>query len=391
MNNISLPINRCAYIFIIHILFPFTIVQGEQLPSSDNLTTAVATVPLAQLLDRQDIFIAGQAETHTYRIPALITAMNGDLIAVCDARRQNASDLIYQRHIDIVMRRSSDNGTTWTPMEEICNYPDGRAASDPSLVIDQSSGEIFCLYNYMDHDLAPKEFRLYVQSSRNHGQTWGEARDITEQISLPEWKKDFKFITSGRGMQLQSGVLVHTLVNLKKGLHLFGSQDHGQTWSLLSGAIKPADESQFMELVDGTWMINARVNDKNGRRWIHLSNDEGKTWTTTKDDHLIDPACNASIIRYSAIRNGHDKNRLIFCNANSEKGRKNLAVRLSYDEGKTWPYAKVIDPGPAAYSSVTVCADGSIGVLYEPGYKSVRFVRFTISDLTDGNDQGIGK
>ena len=68
-------------------------------------------------------------------------------------------------------------------------------------------------------------------------------------------------------------------------------------------------------------------------------------------------------------------------------GRKNLAVRISYDEGLTWSDGRVIDPGPSAYSSLSILKDGSIGVLYEPGYKAVRFARFTLEDLTDGKDK----
>jgi sialidase-1 len=353
-----------------------------------DLTEApkVATEPIAELLESRALFVSGTADTHTFRIPAIITALNGDLIAACDARRQSGADLIHVRDIDIVVKRSADNGRTWSDMELVCDFGDGRPASDPSMILDRTTGEIFCFYNTMDQDTAPKEFRLYVQRSKDNGKTWGPARGITDQIAKPAWKMDFKFITSGRGIQTRGGDLLHTLVNLKNGLHLFRSRDHGDTWHLIDVPVRPADESKVIELADGRWMINSRVNGE-GCRWVHVSGDDGQTWTSRPDRSLVDPGCNGSILRYTSVKDGYNKNRLLFCNANAFQERRNLSVRISYDEGETWSDGKVIDPGPSAYSSLTICQDGSIAVLYEPGYDEVRFVRFTLEALTDGNDK----
>ncbi len=354
-------------------------------PMNVSRPPRVATEPIRKLLANTDLFVSGTAATHTFRIPALVTAANGDLIAACDARRRSSRDLIWERDIDIVVRRSPDNGKTWSDMETVCDHGDGRPASDPSLVLDRTTGEIFCFYNYMDQDKAPKEFRLYVQSSRDNGGTWGKARDITDEIAKPEWKMDFKFITSGRGIQRRSGELMHTLVNLKNGLHLFGSRDHGRTWRLIDVPIRPANESKVVEVAGGALMVNSRVSGR-GCRWVHRSTDDGASWESEARPDLVDPGCNASIIRYTSKADGYAKDRLLFCNASSADGRKNLAVRISYDEGRTWSDGKVIDAGPSAYSSLTICRDGSIGVLYEPGYRAVRFARLTIEDLTDGKD-----
>ena len=345
----------------------------------------VATEKIRNIIDSKALFISGTENTHTFRIPAIITAPNGDLIACCDARRKSRADLIWVRDIDIVIKRSSDNGKTWTDMEVVCDFGDGRPASDPSFIVDKTTGEIFCFYNFMDQDNAPKEFRLWYQSSKDNGKTWGKPRDITDDISHKDWKMDFKFITSGRGIQTQDGELLHTLVNLKRGLHIFGSKDHGKTWGYYPAPIKPANESKIIQLADGNLMVNCRHNGK-GQRYIHTSNDHGKTWTGYKDMTLPDPGCNGAILRYTSIKDGYKKNRLLFVNASSVKGRKNLAVRISYDEGKTWSKGKVVDEGASAYSDITICKDGTIGILYEPGYKEVRFTRISLEDLTDGQD-----
>ncbi|MCY2984220.1 MAG: sialidase family protein [Planctomycetota bacterium] len=92
-----------------------------------------------ELSDRQSLFVSGKDGVHTYRIPAIITAKNGDLIAACDARRKSAADLKLQRTIDIVFRRSVDNGKTWSPIEILDPVEDG-GCSDPSFLLDKSSG-----------------------------------------------------------------------------------------------------------------------------------------------------------------------------------------------------------------------------------------------------------
>lgn len=323
-----------------------------------------------------------------FRIPALVTAKNGTLVAAIDERVPSLADLIGSRDINISVRLSTNQGKTWSKPKIAVSFPDGKSASDPSMIVDGKTGEIFLFYNYMDLDKAKGVFKLHYVKSKDNGKNWSKPVDITDQIAKPEWEKDFKFITSGRGIYTSDGKMLHTLVNLKRGLHIFGSDDHGETWYCIDTAITPADESKIVELSDGRLMVNSRVNSSAKRRYIHISEDKGKTWISHQDDALIDASCNASIIRYTAKRDGYDKDRLLFSNASSESGRKNLTVRLSYDEGETWPVSKVIYPGAAAYSSMTVLKNGDIAVFFEKdGYKSNEVVIFTLDWLTDGEDK----
>jgi BNR repeat-like domain len=330
----------------------------------------------------QALFVAGTHNTHTYRIPAIVTAANGDLIAACDARRNNAGDLVHQRAIDIVFRRSEDGGATWTTQQTLDPITDG-GCSDPSFVLDRSTKEIFCFYNYMAADKSSKEYRFKYQKSRDHGRTWDEPVDFTDQVAGPELKEAFKFVTSGRGIQTRDGTLIHNFVRVGHGATLFASRDHGATWATI-GEVRPADESKVVELGDQTLLVNSRW--QAGERYDHRSVDGGKSWTSTKFA-LPDPRCNASIVQYTCVRDGFAQDRLLFCNAASNTGRENLTMRISYDQGATWSAGTVIDAGPAAYSEITILLDGSIGVLYEPGYKEVRFVRFTLESLTAGQDR----
>jgi len=321
-----------------------------------------------------------------YRIPSIITAPNGDIIVAADQRIPSCADLRGNDDINIIIRRSSDNGNTWSEIETVVDYPLGQSASDPSMIVDKITGTIFLFFNFMDLHQEKDIYYLMVTQSIDNGRTWSKPVDITSQITKPEWHKDFKFITSGRGTQTSGGKLIHTLVNLQKGLYLFSSDNHGKDWYLIDTPIRPADESKIVELADGSWMINSRVNGE-GFRYVHTSSDEGKSWISKPDTFLIDPGCNASIIRYSSIKEGADKNRLLFSNPKDKNQRKNMSVRISYDEGKSWSKGKTVDSGSSAYSSMTVLPDGSIGLVYEKDdYQKIAFVRFTLEWLTDGKD-----
>ena len=321
-----------------------------------------------------------------YRIPAIITAKNGNLIAAIDERNISCGDLRSNKDINIVIRTSADNGKSWSDIITIVDYPLGESASDPSMILDESTDEIFLFFNYMNLEKNPDEYFLQYVSSKDHGKSWSNPTDITDQISKPEWGRDFKFITSGRGIQTRSGNLLHTLVNLEKGLHVFGSRNHGKNWFLIDTPISPGDESKIIELVDGSWMINSRVN-KSGLRYVHTSNDDGNSWETRADSTLIDPSCNASLIRYTSVEGGFEKNRLLFSNASSSESRENLSIKISYDEGKTWKYSKSIYPGKSAYSSLSILENGDIGVFFEKDdHKENVFTKISLEWLTDGTD-----
>ena len=339
-------------------------------------------------LDFKNLFDASaEADIACYRIPAIMTAANGDLIATIDERVLSCGDLKRSKDINIVMRRSTDNGDSWSEIETIVDYPLGKSASDPSMILDKVSGAIFLFFNFMDLDKEKDVYYLKVAESLDHGQTWSSPTDITSQITKPEWHGDFKFITSGRGIQTSTGKLLHTMVNLESGLHLFGSDDHGKSWFFIDTPILPGDESKIVELVDGTWMINSRVNGK-GFRFVHTSTDQGATWHSKADESLIDPSCNASLIRYTSVKEGADKNRLLFSNAKSEKDRTNMTIRVSYDEGKSWTEGKTIYHEGSAYSSMSILANGDIGLFFEKdNYKENVFVRLSLDWLTDGKDR----
>jgi len=353
------------YILLLSLLFISEMVSAQKERNED-------------FIHSQDLFNTSMnPKVSCYRIPALLCAKNGVLLAAIDERINSCADLNGNDNINIVIRRSKDNGLNWSEIRKIVDYPEGRSASDPSFILDGKTGTIFLFYNYMDRFKEKDIYYLHVMKSMDHGLTWSEPQDITSQISKPEWKKDFKFITSGKGTQTSSGTLLHTLVNMQRGVFIFGSKDHGRTWFLKESPIKSADESKIIELKDGTWMVNSRMN-KLGMRYVSISKDQGESWESREEASLIDPSCNAAIIRY----NYKGKNCLLFVNAAAKDNRKNLMLKISYDEGKSWSAGQTVFSGAAAYSDIVILKNGEIGILFERNnYKENVFVRFSFKWL----------
>ena len=314
------------------------------------------------------------SEVFCYRIPSLVTTTNGTLIAAIDERNNSCGDLKWNRDINIVIRKSFDDGKTWTKIEKIVDYPLGRSASDPSMIVDKKTNVIFLFFNYMDLDNAKDIYRFMVIKSSDNGENWSEPVEITNNIIKKGWEKDFMFITSGRGIQTKDGTLLHCLVNLNKGTHVFGSKDHGKSWFLIDTPLSPGDESKIIELSNGNWLVNSRVNS-NDSRYSHISKDNGQTWATYKNKDLQDPGCNASLVKYDEL--------LLFTNAFDSKYRKNLSLSISKDQGRTWAKNQTIYKGESAYSSMTKLKNGDIGVFFEKdNYTKNVFVRIPKSWLT---------
>ena len=328
-----------------------------------------------------EVFSKSQnSKVSCYRIPSIITTDKGTLIAAADERVLACNDLKSNRDINIVIRTSNDEGKSWSSINRLVDYPFGESASDPSMIFDKKRKQIYLFYNYMNLEKDKDVYYLKYVTSLDNGITWSQPIDITDQISKPEWKNDFKFITSGRGFQTRDGTLLHCLVNLQNGTHVFGSNDHGKTWYIADSPISIGDESKIVELNDGSWLVNSRVNNK-GIRYSHISKDQGKSWTTKPESKLIDPGCNASLVKYD-YGNYINSDLLLLSNINNQSKRKEIVVRHSLNGGVTWSEPKTIYAGSAAYSSMTVLNNGEIGLLFEmDSYSKNVFTKFSLDWL----------
>lgn len=330
------------------------------------------------------------------RIPSICVTTKGTLLAFAEGRETlgDAGD------IDTILRCSEDNGKTWSPVAVVWN--DGKnTCGNPAPVVDWQTGTIWLFNTWnlgADHEgmiMAGKSKdvrRVFLCKSTDDGKTWSAPKDLSETLRRPEWR----WYATGpcNGIQLtrgpQKGRLVipanHSdRINEKRDAsanhsHIIYSDDHGETWKL-GGIQEPlTNESTVVELADGSLMQNMRNYFGKHNRAVAVSNDGGITFgKVTLDDALQSPVCQASILRYSWPEDG--KSRILFSSP-AGKGREAMTVRVSYDEGKTWPASKLIHQGGGAYSNLVRLADGRIGLLYEKdNYAEIVFASFTLEWL----------
>lgn len=354
------------------------------------------------LFTRTELYHPGDYGSANYRIPAVITAKDGSVVAVTDKRKYNEGDL--PQDIDIVCNRSTDGGRTWSEPYTIAQGTGiNHGFGDCALAWSNDENGLVAVFvggTGLWSSTPSNPIRSYKSYSYDNGQTWTEPEDITHFIFgdncvIPEhqtWQASF--FGSGNGLLTSSGRIMFVAA-IREGAaqslnnYAVYSDDNGLTWQVSGRASTNGDEAKVTELVDGRILMSIR---HSGKRRYNISEDGGKTWqpTTSTWNDITAPACNGDVIRYTSVSQGHNKNRLLHSVPKGTQ-RKDVTVYVSYDEGLTWPVSKTIVPYNSAYSSLCVLPDGTIGLYVEEdssgvsGYSTV-FYNFSIEWLTNGDD-----
>ena len=358
----------------------------------------IAPPPLPELVG-EPLFVSGQDGYNTYRIPALAVSTQGTVLAFCEGRKSGEGD---SGNIDLLVKRSTDHGKTWGA-QQVVRDDAGNTCGNPCAVVDRDTGAIWLLTTWNlgdDHEgkiiarTSKDTRRVFVTCSADDGKTWDAPREITADVKLTNWT--WYATGPGSGIQIEygshKGRLVipcdHIEADTKHYYsHIIYSDDHGGSWKL--GGSTPehrVNECEVVELAGGKLMLNMRNYDGSKKsRQVAVSEDGGLTWKDQRfDEALIEPICQAAIERY---RWPDPTNRgvILFSNPASRSDRDNMAVRASFDEGQTWPVARVLHAGPSAYSDLAVLANGQIACLYEGGqasrYQSIVFAGFPLESL----------
>lgn len=322
------------------------------------------------------IFAKGDDGYNTYRIPALIKTSKGTLLAFAEARKNSTSDT---GDIDLVLRRSSDDGATWGEM--IMVWDDGvNTCGNPAPVVDEETGTIFLLMTWnhgSDHiedinaGTGIDTRRVYVCQSTDDGLTWTKPVEITSTTKRDVWG----WYATGpcHGIQLEKGdkkgrlvipcdYISRTGTGGGSGAHIIYSDDNGATWQL-GGTTGRGNESTVAELSDGKLLLNIRISNNNNFRIVSTSGDAGLTWTTPVNAPLVDPVCQGSMVS-GPLSDG--KWAVFFSNPSSDS-RENMTVKLSLDDGVTWSKSYSVFTGKAGYSDLVYISDAYLGLLYECG------------------------
>jgi len=406
-----------------------------------SLVLFTPALPAAEpRLEKTDLFEAGNGGHKLYRIPGIVVTAKGSILAYCEARKYSGLDW---DDIEILMRRSTDGGKTWSdpaglprPHGKLERNPaalanaelakraplaqDQIAFNNPVAIVDRN-GPIHFLYCV---DYA----RSFYLRSDDDGVTFSNPVEITGAFEAFRKEYDWKVLATGpaHGIQLKNGRLVVPVwlatatgsnAHRPNRMATIYSDDNGKNWQRGDIVSKEQDppiemnETAVAQLSDGRVMLNIRNNSPRNRRAVAFSPDGATRWTEPAfDEQLNEPICMASLCRMSE-KGKQDRDRLLFANPDnllrfgkemkpgSMADRKNLTVKLSYDEGKTWPVSRVLDPGFSGYSDLAVGPDGIIYCLYERGSTNgkdifathyLTIARFNLEWLTQGKDSFAG-
>jgi sialidase-1 len=383
------------------------------------LLVFISATVLAQS-NKVAVFTSGTEGYKSFRIPAIISLRNGDLLAFCEGRVNGAADF---GDVNIVMKRSKDQGRTWLPLQVVATF-DTLQAGGPAPVVDDTDpaypqGRIFLFYNTgnkNEHEIkighGYKE--VWYKTSTNNGATWSDAVNITTQVHRPlkpeinpayNFPQDWRYYanTPGHAIQIIKGVYkerIYVAANHTTGnplphftdyrAHGFYTDDHGKTFHLSTDVNMPgSNENMAVELNNNKLMLNIRNQRGDVKeRMVAISSDGGVKWDTAYlDKNLPDPVCQGSILN---IGEQKGKTILAFSNCADASRRDNLTLRISYDEGKTWKKNYTIDKSMdnysrkndyTAYSDLVKIGKNKIGVLYERNnYHEIIFTTVNVKD-----------
>ncbi len=333
--------------------------------------------PSAQtpLISKTFVYEGGKDGYHTYRIPALVVTAEGTLLAFCEGRKSSASD---EGDIDLLVKRSEDGGKTWS--EQMTVHEEGGDApitiGNPCPIVDEN-GTIHLPFTHNNK-------RLFYTKSTDDGLTWSEPMEHTGILDGFDYPLVRIATGPGHGIQMSTGRLIapvwvsdrerrdvnKNVTNRRYQSGIIYSDDAGVTWhtgGLVPPTIRRLNEAMVIERRDGSLFLNMRAYGS-GYRATSVSKDAGVTWCEpVLETDLPCPTCQASMIKLT-------DREVLFANPAvtvdgkvSGANRRNLTVRLSTDEGRTWKYSHELDPGRAGYSDLAVAKDGTIFCLYECG------------------------
>lgn len=372
-------------------------------------------------LEKQDLFTVGDDPAYNiYHIPGIVVTAKGTVLAWCEARKGGGD----WSDIRILLRRSTDEGKTWSAPRSIAEvagpkrknpFSTGLKEVDPThvtynnpVLIAGRDGTIHMLF-CLEYE------RAFHQRSEDEGLTWSEPVEITATFEAFRKDYDWKVLATGpnHSIQLGSGRLV-VPVWLSTGTGgnahrpsvtaTIYSDDDGKTWQAGDIAVPNTEEwinpneTVAVELKDGSVMLNVRSESKAHRRLVVTSPDGASNWSTPRfDEALLEPICMAGLVRYEH----GGESLLLFSNPHNLEGgregepepgksraRKNLSIKLSRDEGQTWAVSKLLEDGAGAYSDLAVTKSGTILCFYGTGAKlsfagsALRLARFNLQWLT---------
>ncbi|HPO17542.1 MAG TPA: sialidase family protein [Candidatus Hydrogenedentes bacterium] len=324
-------------------------------------------------------FVSNQEGYACFRAPAIVISQKGTILAFCEGRVNNSSD---EGDIDVVLKRSTDNGKTWGPLQVVENDGINRCKNACPVVLPAGRILVVWLWN---EDIPAKKYRttrkVYLTFSDDDGLTWSKSRDITASVYRDDWGWYGAGPCHGivkKNEPHKGRVIIpcrHNSETTNMISHIIYSDDHGEAWKIGGNAPREkTNESTVTELSNGDLMLNSRNGNKgkNDCRIVSISTDGGEIFTHSYvDTTLIEPGngCFGSLLTHS-LNEKTGKANILFSNPNDGVERVNGTLKLSEDDGATWIKCyRYSQPAPSfsGYSDIAAIHGGDVAVLYEKG------------------------
>jgi sialidase-1 len=359
-------------------------------------------IPFSLFAQETIVFQGGKEGHAIYRIPAIISLPTHELVAFAEGRVNGHDDF---GDINLVMKRSIDQGKTWSALKTLVDY-DSLQAGNPAPVMDlfdpnYPEGVVYLFFNSgNNHEYEVRMNRgvreVWMIRSVDLGETWEKPVNITAQVHKPNNLKfnptytnpeDWRHYanTPGHAFQFQKGKYkgrIFVAANHSQGdpqenfseyqAHGFFTDDHGKTFKISESIQFPgSNESIAAELSDDRMIMSIRNQRGDIRqRILAFSSDGGATWDKQYfEPSLIDPVCQGSITSFT---DSNGQFILVHSNNADTENRNNLSLKFSFDQGKTWPKTILIDgienpdkSSYTAYSDLVVMKDNTVGIIYE--------------------------
>ncbi|MEV0554552.1 sialidase family protein [Streptomyces sp. NPDC050597] len=370
--------------------------------SSMSSAPAAATAPTG--FEQQVLFKASQDPGYAcYRIPAVVKTTKGTLLAFAEGRVNDCSDA---GDIDIVVKRSTDGGRTWGPLQ-VVNEGAGDTHGNPAPIVDRETGRVVLAETYNTgrpgggNCDVPCDRTPHMQHSDDDGLTWSEPRDLSDEILPAHWNSWYATgpvhgiqLTRGRHAgRLVFGVNTETWNGSRVSANhaaLIVSDDGGDHWRIGATDSWPiaedgtfrqkASEMTMTEGADGTILVSGREQDGTdlGHRTQAFSRDGGNSFTSP---FRALPDLYTPQVQGSTLRLG---NRILLACPGDPDRRRTMMIRSSYDGGRTWDSVDrgtVVTTDWSGYSDMAGIGGSAVGLLYEGGAvdarDEIRFARFT--------------
>ncbi|MEV7320448.1 exo-alpha-sialidase [Streptomyces sp. NPDC093970] len=360
--------------------------------------------------EEQTLWDSAEGPLVNYHVHALAVLPDDTVLAVTEGRHE----VCDAGPRDLLLRRSTDGGRTWEESRTLVASVDGESWGNPALVVDRRTREVFLFYMLSlrlpeNTSCSGDSGDLYLISSRDGGRTWGEPRHLAGLFDGFPYTWALHGPGPGHGLQLRSGRLLlnclhrrvivgNTVAERYYGVAPVYSDDHGATWQA-TGEVPvqvayPVNEARMVQRADGSVLVNGRAAaGGEGQRIVSVSRDDGMTWSQPALDGATGSlnAVDASLLRLTGGPGGHDTGRVLFSRPDSPV-RRNMTVSVSYDEGYSYRYSRVVNENRAYYSDLARLSDGTVLLLYGCDGDSasvplrVNVCRFSLEWLTRGRD-----